>query len=361
MPPIIQECKTRLRTFLDGLPKSEIRFRYFTRNMDGPVIAENMSEWYVGGVQCFIVKGVSEPWSYTYSLPSIKNIITNATTTSSVVAYEPEKTHGLVTGGNGDDDFINTHITIGVTGYRDDPNLWMKTHKTFYRERDIPNTWDRSDIECNFILNDDIVNKNTQCYFANRKSDKFGQTYESDKLTTDVIEQMNKIYCGVSDGGAVSTVPKVYVRHHGNRYLLRKGKRGGEYIQLSNGKKVYNRSLKQAGGKQTPITYKGAGFSDGLVDFLYEHVITKVKLYRNDFESAVILYDEQSQLADNANKQIVVMYDFRDDFRVFYIDALKAMTAYYASKEPSSSITETERTCYQEFLTLVEAPRQAQV
>jgi hypothetical protein len=55
-----------------------------------------------------------------------------------------------------------------------------------------------------------------------------------------------------------------------------------------------------------------------------------VEALRSDLECTILIYDETSELGDGANKQIVLMYDFRHPMlKVFYLDALKTMKAYY--------------------------------
>lgn len=348
--PTFNDCKQRLRAFLVKCNKSNVRFKYFSRDMK-PLIAEDLSEWRVGGELCYIVRGNSEPWCYTYSQSSLKNVVKNAITSSSVAAYDPDhKNEGVVQEG-GDNDEYGDHITIGVTDYkRPPPVLIMNTHKTRYYETD-DSAWMRETAECNFVLSDTAVDADTKCYYIKRDptpSDTLGNRYMTDPLAMSIIQEMNNIYRGISSGGART---KEYVMHRGNRYLVRIGKRGGKFIQLRDGSKLYI-VRKQVGGQQPPIRYKTVGFSD-VVDFVYQHVIMPVESLRSDLESTVLLYDEFSELADDANKQIVLMYDFRHPIlKVFYLDALKTMIAYYAFKqgENNAPIEADEATCLQQFI-----------
>lgn len=342
-----KQCCDRLKSFLGARNESTIRFRYFGRCMKTPLISENLAEWEVDGNMCYIVKGASAPWSYTYSPTSLQKLVLNPATDTSVTAYEPAEQHGdEITGGNDDHVEQGDHITIGVVKYGG--QLWMKTHKTLYRELEMPaGTWDRTTIECNFILEDSVVTDAAKCYMS---TEPFGVKYASDPLAKAVIKEMNKIYCAIPQSGGVPR--KEYTTYRGSRYLLRCGKRGGQYIQLRGGKKLYNvgKSI-QTGGQEPAISHKGIGFSDNLVAFIHEHVISKVEAIRPDFDSATLLYDEFSQLGDGANKQIVIVYDLRDLTYVFYLDAEKAMIAYYVTNlPPSSEVTPYERTCHQEFM-----------
>ena len=315
--------------------------------MKTPLISENLAEWEVDGNMCYIVKGASAPWSYTYSPTSLQKLVLNAATATSVTAYEPAAQRGdEITGGNDDHIEQGDHITIGVEGYGG--KLWMKTHKTLYRILELPaGAWGRSTIECNFILEDSIVKYESKCYMS---TETFGVKYASYPLAMAIIKEMNKIYCAIPQSGGVPR--KEYTTYRGSRYLLRCGKRGGQYIQLRGGKKLYNvgKSM-QTGGQEPAISYQGVGFSDNIVAFIHEHVISKVEAIRPDFDSATLLYDEFSQLGNGANKQIVIVYDLRDLTYVFYLDAEKAMIAYYvANLPPSTEVTSYERTCHQEFM-----------
>lgn len=305
--PTIEDCKIRLRTFLSTLKRSNIRFRYFTRDMSTPQIAENLLEWKINDELCYIVNGITEPWSYTYSKSSLKNIIVNSTTHSNVEEYNSEI---KIIGGN-----INQgdHITIGAVKHKSDPNLWMYTHKTIYNETDDPNIWVRSIIECNFILSNSIVEDSSKCY---NSSENFGYKYASDPLAKEIIINMNKIYC--------------------NTYQIK----GGHNV----------------------IIYKNTGWSDEFMSFLYRYIILPVKNLRNDLENIIVLYDELSELDENgnANKHIVFIYEFRDIRSVFYIDTLKALTAYYAyiNQTTAINITVDESRCLLDFFKSVELPRQ---
>jgi hypothetical protein len=369
VPTTTQECGARLDAFINSLPQSTVKFFFFTESdLVNPKIASNLSEWKIGNTPCFITKGSSPSWSYTYTASSLKALFLNSSTQTETDAYAGRELHPpLQAGGHGGEVIEQgDHVTIGTLKYRGDSNLYMETHKTFYEDPglDATHTWHRKTIDCKIVMTGNIQDSDA-CYeykIAPKFWDTFAHKYRAEPFTMEIIKAMEKVYCGTykASGGM-----KEYVKYKGHRYLVRTGKQGGRYIQLRDGTKVYNPKMQnvhstQSGGHE-PIEYEGTRFSLEFVQFLCTYVIAPVKDARSDLEGIYILYDELSYFGNSSNRQIVIIYDFRwPNTSVFYLDALKALTAYYASQKGEAA-TDFEKTTFNTFKVEVEPVRQIRV
>jgi hypothetical protein len=366
VPTSVKVCDERLDAFINSLPRSAIHFYFFNKcNLKDPEIASNLSEWKVGGKTCYVNKGATPSWSYTYTASSLKSLFINSSTQTNVTPYEPAQQASLQDGGHGTGEMVEQgdHITIGARKYNQDPDMYMLTHKTIYKELE-PTLWEREEISCKLIMTGTLQDSD-KCYEMNKpleKCDTFSKKYESDPFAMTIIKEMERVYCstiGMAGGGT-----KQYIKYKGNRYLVRTGKKGGRYIQLRDGSKIYKPEAvrKHHGGNQSSIEYKGVRFSREFVEKLCEHVITPVKEQRVDLESITILYDELSQLGNGSNKYIAIIYDFHwPNSNVFYLDALTAFTACYVLTVGESAATAEERNTFNIFKNAIEPTRQIRV
>jgi hypothetical protein len=362
MPTSVKECGERLDAFIERLPRSAIKFYFFTKNkLDTPEIASDLSEWKVGGKTCYINNGATSSWSYTYTASSLTSLFINSTTQTDISPYERPQQSSLQDGGHGTGEIIEQgdHITIGARTYSQDSNVYMLTHKTFYKEL-LPTTWEREEINCKLVMRGTLQDTD-KCYEMNKpldKCDTFGKKYESDPFAMTIIKEMERVYCGTAGG------TKEYVIYQGHRYLVRTGRKRGRYIQLRDGSKIYNPKVlrKQQGGNPPPIEYEGVRFTEQFVQFLCRYVIAPVKEQREDLESITILYDELSQLGNGSNEHIAIIYDFRwPNSNVFYLHALTAFTAYHVSVVGEAAATSAEIQTFNTFKVAIEPMRQIRV
>ena len=73
--------------------------------------------------------------------------------------------------------------------------------------------------------------------------------------------------------------------------------------------------------------------TDGFLSFLSNSIFAKVAEAEPGLSDITLLYDEFNHLAPNANKQILIIYDFNGPRSLFYIDTITAFAACYADRE----------------------------
>jgi hypothetical protein len=229
----------------------------------------------------------------------------------------------------GDETKMGNHLTVGLI--LNQQKLVMVAHVNHYTYlHDTANTFFDERIECNTYLQHPLL-PSTQC-----------QTAVGPSLYT-VKTRFEAIYPVVP--AILTRLAQVYVegpnasQSTGDQLAI--GPRGGRYI-MKHGRRKY---LK---GGADPIVYKGTGFSDELMAFLARHIIGPVVAIKDDLEMIRVFYDDFNEVAPMANENIVFQYEFRHgEMQIFYVDALKALQAFYASTAANPTIA--ERRCLEDI------------
>jgi hypothetical protein len=358
-----KEYKTfrdNLINFRRNLTETSIKFIFFTGLTDKllvPQIKTVFNSWNLNGNQYYISRGVSDNNIYVYRESDIKylvNIINTKETDYGII-------HNVEIIGIGEDNENNEdenanlgdHIDFGITR-RKDGNIIVKTHKTIYV--DIGNfVFERDELKCNFVYDkmklDSFTNfsMNTKCqnidYSYTRET--IDSTYQNQNQDPNIIYTLCKVLEGTYINGGTSIDKKNYIMYGGKRYLIRKGKRNGKFIKTAK-RRIYL----QRGGND----YKGITFmSDSFIQFLSDTVFKPLYTIRNDLVEIRVIYDELNETGRDANKHIIILYDFIDYIRnIFYLNTEKTLIACYANnkiEDGKSDILESrELEIYNEYM-----------
>jgi len=274
---------------------------------------------------------------------------------SGVVAFEKERPGAVIQRGNRSivprtltqvTATIGDHITIGISPSRDPTDPLISTHKTYYTPMNTPNIqYERDDIKCNITLYAQPIDATCKCQKPNTN---MGTQYINEPLAIPIIQKITNVYKGiVTGGGGRKTRRNQNYIYKGEKYIVHDGPKKGKYIQVGGTHKYIGGFLK--------LKYKGIGYDDnGFIDFLYETILSVVAAREPGMENIAIIYDEESYLDTDMNKYICIIYGYtvyeeEERAGIYYIDALKAFTAYYTSITPEEKTTESEKTCAQEF------------
>lgn len=340
-----RELKRTLVEFVDQLPKTTIRFLFFRKLKDGSLVKDmkdTLHEWTVRD-EPFYITYENESWCYFYRQSTIKYLVTQHTHHGLVITDKIDADIESVIDAETKKQRVNhgDHLTVTLLQTRDQ-GMFLKTHKTIYEEKmDPPFEFDRSEIYCSIFIDPDniIITPKSQCHIRNQSpdpSDTLQHKYRSDPTLVDVILQIGKVLASKKLSGA-------------RQPIVHTGPRNGKYMIVNNTKKY----MKMRGGN--PFMYKTISFNDAFVGFIQENLFDRVNQLRPDLIGIRVVYDERNELHRNANKYIVIMYDFEyDAMQLYYIDARKAMMAFYAMQNERTATVE-ERTCLQEFMTNIQA------
>jgi len=351
-----------LKSFFDSCPTTPVSFVYFTcvDNQCIPKVKSIFHEWFIDNKTVYSIF-VPNGWSYTYGISSLKKLLYVDDT--GIISFEkqpqlvgapiheisktimPLKIQREVTATLGD------HITIGIGSSIDPNDLLIDTHKTYYVQRRTPTIqYNRRGIYCDCLLYAQSIESCTKC---DGKITNMGEQYKDEPIAIPIIQAITNAYKGTTVGGGShsnSKKNKPKPRKHlykGVQYDVHNGSRNGKYIQVGNTRKYIGGSLK--------VTYKGTGYDDeGFIDFLHVDVFSVVALKHPGMEGITIIYDEESYITPGSNKYICIIYAYtvhqeEERASIYYIDALRAFTAYYASKPSKVPNTAYENTCLQEF------------
>lgn len=326
------ECRKRVDGWHHGLQDTHIWYLYFTRK-GAPQVRQTLRRWVPQeGPECFVAKGASTGWCYVYLQSTVAYLVRvhangDVTILTETDAYERDTDPmfskvGMANHGD--------HMTMGIDPMGTD-TVVLKTHYTTYTEVMRPDmNYKRNEIQCNLRLLDDPqgVTGASVCIVPKVRAGTRPPTpptlatvYHASQPLLAIVREMSRIALGVAES------PQVH-----------EGKMGGRYIYARGSKRRY--LPRQHGG--APVHYKSFGFTHiGFVAYVTQHIVDPVFDARRDLEGVVLLYDERAQLGLDANRFLVFLYDFEDDFRhIFYVDARKALMAYYASTHTAEATAE---------------------
>jgi hypothetical protein len=341
-----------LKTFFDSCPNTPIRFVYFTcdKMQCVPQIRTRFREWSAASKSVYSIF-VSNGWCYTYGISSLKKLLyidntgvvsfekhppgAPVYTSKAILSHKPQKQVTAILG---------DHITVGISESKNPTDPTINTHKTYYVLMDTPTIqYRRQGIYCDCSLYAQPIDTSTICKYERYS---MGEKYKDTPLAIPIIQKITNVYKGITTGGSRKSKPKTYV-HKGVQYEIQQGPRNGKYIQVGNTRKYI--------GGSPRLTYKEVGFDDmGFVDFLYKFIFSEVAKQQPGMEDITVIYDEESYISPGSNKYICIIYAYtvkeeEEMASIYYIDALKAFTAYYTYITPEVSRTPYEKTCLQEF------------
>lgn len=306
----LKTYRNNINKFEEDLQSTNIWYLYFSR-AGQPKIRTKLRVW--DEMECFVAKGSSTGWCYVYLQTVIAYLVT---------VYSSSEAHVIMDGNDVTPDELGTvktanhgnHLTIGI-----DPAppgiILLKTHFVTYTELMYPDVnYKRDEINCNIPLLDypNGVTSGSVCHAPSART--IGTEYGSMPNVIEIINRISRIILGIKkDGGK----PKIH-----------EGVRGGRFI-IKNKRKHYLKRLVQKGG--APMSYKSVSFTDAFIAYVGRLFIDPVFAAGRGLESAIVIFDETSQLGQAANKYLVLLYDFEDDYRhIFYVEARHAMMAFYA-------------------------------
>ena len=337
-----------LEYFFDSCPITPIHFVYFTcsNRKCTPHIKSFFHEWVVGNKTVYSTL-MTDGWSYTYGLTALQLLM--YVDKSGVVAFEKAATGAPIQRGNKSiiprtpkqtqvTVTIGDHITIGISYSKDPNDPLISTHKTSYTLMNTPQVqYERDEIKCNITLYAQPIDATCNCQKPNTN---MGTQYANEPLAIPIIQKITDVYKGIVTGGAYKTRRKQKHIYKGIKYIVHDG-------QVGETRKYIGGSLK--------LTYKGTGYDDnGFIDFLYKYILSVVASRETGMENITIIYDEESYINTDTNRYICIIYEYtvyeeEERASIYYIDALKAFTAYYAYITPAEKTTSYEKTCFQEF------------
>jgi len=345
-----------INSFFDTCHETQIHYIYFTciKNKCIPNLKSKFREWFIYNKPVYSIVKQDDGWSYTYGISSLKKLV--YIDNSEIISFEkhpigapidkiskfiiPQKIQKELTITIGD------HITIGIENSIDPYDLLIETHKTYYLQRKTYNIqYKRESIHCDFLLYKQPIDSKIKC---NRKIFNMGEQYKNEQNAIPIIQKITNVYKGTMVGGS-NTPHKLKNKKHiykGIQYQIQKGTRNGKYIQVGNTRRYIGGSLR--------LTYNGIGFDDGFINFLHKYILSIVAEQQSGMEDITIIYDEESYIRQDSNKYICIIYNYtvkeeEERASIYYIDALKAFTAYYTYITPEVATTYYEKTCLQEF------------
>jgi len=346
----INDLYNNLKNFVEKCDTTNIQILYFTpqkgckENLE-PNLLNIIKSVKINNSKYYIKPGNTQGWYYIYLVNNLKLLIELGNDGIEIVGYINEDNfksdYESVQGGAKTIANIGNHITFGLIRQRDG-NILVKSHKTTYDEDiDKPSTFIRNENACNFILKGRISGA-TQCEYKEFQPPEpitLELVYKSDNA---ILSKLVDAALNINEGGNKKTMKEYYI-YNGHRYIIRTGRNGGKYIQLktnNNKNKRHYIKNKQRGGADIE-------FTDGLINFLYTYVFVPVKNINDELEYVELIYDINSELGNNTNTNLVILYHYRDLMQVFYINALKAQEAYKASIALEK--TAEQKRCLEEF------------
>lgn len=344
-----------LKKYFESCPNTRIHYLYFTcvHNKCTPHIKDLFREWSVNRKPIYSIY-VPNGWCYNYGISAIKKLL--YVDNHGVISFE-----NLPTGAPIHDTNTNTnatiqktflkpvmttlgdHITVGISESRNPQDFLIDTHKTYYVQRNTPTIqYKRKSIDCDFHLYSQAIDSETKCDSSTKNIEA---QYIDEPFAIPIIQKITNVYKGTISGGKPKQKKKQHI-YKGVSYEIQNGPRKGQFIQLRNRRKYIGGSLK--------LTYKGTGFDDGFIDFLHKYIFSVVALQQPGMEGITIIYDEESHIDKDSNKYICIIYDYvimeeEERASIYYIDALKAFTAYYTYITSEEQRTIYEKRCLYEF------------
>lgn len=344
-------CISNLNKLISGLESTDVKFLFFlASNLDEPKVRTSLKRWFINDQEFFIMYGLDKAHVYVYRKSELTVLVEFADQTKAPKpgsflspsaslknAFNSFQDVTILDPYSGDVN-VGNHVDFGIIRQRKKPGentekILIKSHYTSYTNLDlVPVT--RNEDRCNFVVKDQNFNDYDEFCKTGCESTygaKLGEIHNvylnpEDRLV--VFHLCKTAFYGLVTGGSATK----YMTYRGRKYRVRKGKRGGEYIQLSGNLKKYIKNTKrQAGG--APLTYGGISFmTDTFVQYLSENIIQPVGHLRPyDLISVKVFFDEKNELSPNGNRNIVVIYDFDySSSNIFYIDTIMLLTACYA-------------------------------
>lgn len=290
--------KVNLEALLSQLPTTNAKVVYWhASSLDEPHMCTHLRQL----DRFYIVEGFSTNYIYMYRCNDIKMMVKVKPSPKAFnsVGVVRKAVEYFEIDDNGDAQLGN-HIDYSFSRIKNSKDLLLKIHDTTYDSVIFPHA-DRTVNACNTVLSYD--DKMTSS-FSQRPCEslrgltgaKMGGTFSEDQIN--IIDKVSKAL-----------------------------KFGPSTIKMSSVKQ------KQEGGVQ-PTSYKGITFmTDGFLSFLSNSIFAKVAEAEPGLSDITLLYDEFNHLAPNANKQILIIYDFNGPRSLFYIDTITAFAACYADRE----------------------------
>lgn len=343
---LLAAYRTNMATYVSSLQPSRVRFFYATGDDSQPRITKGLSILDLDGVRYYVSCAETSGSTYTYLEGSLRNLL-DAPVSSIQPHDNPDTIHyGELSGGDRDDDIqTGNHLTTSLALYRT-TGCTLNSHINHYLYNDAMGRFAmQGRIECNTPLVHPLP-KDANCYDVSGsvKGTLHAAYLPQYPTISRLLQHYAEVYVvgSAMEGGA-------HTIHNGRRYWVHTGARGGRYIQLGPKKRHYLRPYRHKGGGE-PLAYKTATFDDGFVDFLARACMIPIAEMREDLSDVRVFYDEYGDLVAHGPEHIVFQYDFRAGvMQIFYVDAQKAIIAYYADKTAPTVLTPYERQCLQEF------------
>lgn len=333
------------------LTHTKIKFLFFNAlNLNQPMIRDELR--YCSSQKSYVAESCQKNGFYVYRESVIKYLVTNVQRVSPSAAVST----ATITGHSSQSDVNHgDHLTFILLRKRSPKDsVVVKAHKTTYEDLSGSFVFSRYNDECNFTF--DKVScfpiQSIQCESSKGllKGITLAQEIQ-EKEDQKMIEKLLNVMSGtdITSGGAKGKRNNEKVRYKNRYYVLRKGVRRGQYIQMKGGNKVYL----QSGGSYKDITF----MSDTFLSFLSNTLFTKVRDLRADLYSITIIYDELNECKVGGHEHIVILYDFEHDRNIFYLDTALVLKACYAESKIMSGgvdqLTSEEKECYKRYQDLI--------
>jgi len=285
-------CAEHLAAFAESLPETGVRFVRFA--VGAAPERGALRKWTVNGTRCYLGPDEARDSWCVYRESAVRRALARRVSEW------------------GD---CGNHVAFGIARGPGGA-IVVQTHKAVYAE--IPPepgtglTFSRDgSAACNFLFGETDSESfgKTKCY---GKSALMEAEYSGDPFSIDIVQGLYRALGGGDEAAAVV---------------------GGDAPRCAD-----------------PVAYKGVTFvSDAFVRFLSEKLFVPMRRLRDDLASAQVLFDEYNELGEGANRHVVVMYDFADDWRsLFYVHTAAALAAAYAAENPTVA-NAYERRCLQGF------------
>lgn len=264
---------SRLRRFIHSLPETMIRFMYFEKDMDRPVIKDTFKEW--RDQEAYILSGKSDNYCYVYQPRGVAELMVGDARV-----------------------YCGDHVTFGLVPGRDDV-VYARTHWTTYEPSEFEvNKYYRTRAECNFTFDRAALAVPATAFLASTRCENIRSAVVGmSTMYADRLPESAVIHALCVVAGAPAT---------GGRRRRRK-QRGGAVAQYKG------------------ITFMTAAFEA----FIVSRLVRRLRLAKPDLEAATLLFDEER------NDNIIMFYDFEFGERnIFFINSVMALTACYASTAP---------------------------
>ena len=341
----------RLTTFVQSLPKSDVKFLYFiydakTKNLE-PSLNTIAYEWKNPKVvkPLYVIPNKTVPIDYWYIYQ--ENEIKYNVEDNKIVPYEKDnatQSYSEVEQTGGTLANWGNHLTIGfATSYKLRDPL-MQTHVTIYGT-DVPSRYQKY---CNILVDSTAPTESSACIWEGKVM------YSDASKTTPVtllstyqdhdyaIQVIKDIYDIVTTRGGHNTkrakrkISKRTYKYNGKQYIVNTGQRGGTYIN-------YNNTKKYIGGASWT---NNEGFTDKFVKFLQAYVFPEISKQRNDLIKVYVVYDGSENIAI---RYVFGGYDHVSESHFFIIDKNLFTQAYNAFMPTNTAQT----AAFQEYVSQI--------